>query len=111
MAVKVLIDAVNNHYVADVQQVENKDTGETVAYWLKNPQVVSYERGEDGELKVGLHNPCPVSPETEYAVRVEHIVSILEPLPSVAERYNSVVHPSDEAAAPTEAVAEEETAE
>ncbi len=63
MAVKVLIDSVNNHYVADVQQVENKETGETVAYWLNNPQVVSYERNEEGQLNVGFHNPCPVSGE------------------------------------------------
>ena len=113
MAVKVLIDSVNNHYVADVQQVENKETGETVAYWLSNPQVVSYERNEEGQLNVGFHNPCPVSGETEYAVRADHIVSILEPLPNVAERYNALIHPSDELAETPTATDEpvEETAE
>ena len=110
MAVKVLIDSVNNHYIADVQQVENKDTGEVVAYWLKHPQVVSYERNEDGQLNVGMHNPCPISGETEYAIRVDHISSILDPLPEVAARWEASVYPSD-AVAETPSATEEPAAE
>ena len=40
MSIKVLVTAVGQHVIADIKQIENKDTEEVVGYWLENPRVV-----------------------------------------------------------------------
>jgi hypothetical protein len=97
MAVKVLVNAVGQHIVAEVKQVENKETGELVAYWLENPRLVNYSvrsEEEGGGLSVNFGTMCPLSDEQAYSVRSEHIVSILEPRDDVAASYNDIVAPA-----------------
>ena len=36
MAVKVLVNALGQHILADTKQIENKETGDVVGYWLGN---------------------------------------------------------------------------
>lgn len=102
MAVKILVNAIGQHIVADVKQVEKKDTKEVIAYYVTSPRVASYSRGEDGNVNVGFGPYCLLSDENEFSISVGNIVSILEPRDDVLEQYNAVI-------AGPEAVEEEAT--
>lgn len=108
MAVKILINQQGHHTIAEVKQVTNKDTEETIAYWVENPRVISYSRPEgigpmeDGNIRIMFLDPCPASIETEYGISAHHIVAILDPKPDVANHYRDLF-------APTEAKEEAET--
>ena len=91
MAIKVLVTAIGQQIVADVKQVENKETKEVVGYWLTNPRVVTYQTDDEGNVGVNFGSYCLVSNEVEFSVRAEHIVTILEPRPEVVERYETIV--------------------
>ena len=96
MAVKVLVNAIGQHIVSEVKQVENKETGELIAYWLENPRMVNYvarTAEEGGGVTVNFANICPLSDENNFSVRADHIVSILEPREDVVTGYNGVVNP------------------
>jgi len=115
MAIKVLVSAIGQQIISDVKQVENKETKEVVGYWLTNPRVVSYQTDEEGNVGVNFGQYCLVSNETEFSIRAEHIVTILEPREEVTERYNAIVTPETaEGEVPeetAEAVAEEAVVE
>lgn len=93
MTVKVLVTAVGQHVVSEVKQVEQKETKEVIAYWLINPRVVSYNLEEDEKVNVNFGSFCLISDETEFSLKAEHVVAILEPRPEVAERYTQLVTP------------------
>ena len=107
MAIKVLVTQIGQQLLADVKQVENKETKEIVGYWLSNPRTVNYEQSEDGQVSVNFGTYCLVSNETEFSVRAEHIVAILEPREEVLERYGAIIAPED-AEAPAAEASEEE---
>ena len=119
MAIKVLVSQIGQQIIADVKQVENKESKEVVGYWLTEPRVISYQTDEDGNVGVNFGAYCLVSNETEFSIRAEHIVTILEPRAEVAERYTLIVTPETaegevpaetaEATAEEAVVAEEET--
>ena len=93
MAIKVLVNALGQHIVSEVKQVENKETQEVVGYWLENPRLVNYTvraEEEGGGVNVGFGPLCPLSDEQAYSIRAEHIVSILEPRDDVAQSYAEV---------------------
>ena len=92
MTIKVLVNELGAHIVADTKQVENKETKEVIAYWVKEPRVVAYSRGEDGNVNVSFSPFCLVSDETEFSIRASHIVSILEPRDDVKQSYEGVVY-------------------
>ena len=94
MAVKVLVTNIGQHIIADVKQVENKETKEVIAYWVKNPRVVSYQLDEQQQVNVNFGMFCIVSNENEFSLRADHVVSILEPREDVAERYEDIVNPT-----------------
>jgi hypothetical protein len=100
MAIKVLVNALGQHIVAEVKQVENKDTNELVGYWLENPRMVNYtarSEEEGGGMNVGFGAVCPLTDEQSFSVRADWIVSILEPRADVVGSYNHVVAPPAEA--------------
>ena len=107
MAVKVLVTAIGQQIVAEVKQIENKDTHAIVAYWLTQPRTVNYQQDEPGNLGVNFGPYCPISNEAEFSVRAEHIVSILEPREDVVEGWNNTVYPQPPE---LETVTEEEVA-
>ena len=92
MAVKVLVTEIGQHLIADVKQVENKETQEVVGYWLKNPRVVVYNRTEDNSVSVGFGTYCLVSDEQEFSVRANHIIAILEGREDVISKYEELVY-------------------
>lgn len=91
MTVKVLVTSIGQHIVSEVKQVEQKETKEVIAYWLINPRVVTYNVTEDDQVNVNFGQYCLVSSETEFSLKSEHVVSILEPREEVKERYELVV--------------------
>jgi hypothetical protein len=95
MTVKVLVTAIGQHIVADVKQVENKETKEVIAYWISNPRTVSYSVDDNKQVNVGFGQYCLVSNETEFSLRADHVVTILEPREEVVERYEAIVHPPE----------------
>ena len=105
MTIKVLVNELGAHIVSDTKQVENKETKEVIAYWLKEPRVVSYSRDDKGDINVSFSPYCLVSDEKEFSIRANHIVAILEPRDDVKESYTKLVYPETEAA--TEEVTEE----
>ena len=114
MAVKVLVNTLGQHIVADAKQVENKETKELVAYWVKNPRLAAYSRDEEGNLAVGFSPFCVLSDEQEFTIRTDSVVAILEPRDDVLAEYERIVEgavvtpvPAEEAA---EALAEEPVA-
>ena len=106
MATKVLITQIGQHIIADVKQVENKETKEVVGYWLTEPRTVNYTNDETGNINVNFGTFCLVSNETEFSIRADYIVSILEPREEVTERYNVIVKPEAETDEPTADVVE-----
>lgn len=96
MTVKVLVTATGSHVIADVKQVEQKDTKEVIAYWLTKPRVATYSLTEEGEVNVRFGSYCMISNEEEFSLRADHVVSILEPKPEVVERYELITNPPSE---------------
>ena len=94
MAVKVLVTNIGQHVIADTKQVENKDTKEVIAYWVKNPRIISYQLDEEQQVNVNFGMFCIVSNENEFSIRADHVVSILEPREDVSERYIEIVDPT-----------------
>ena len=97
MTVKVLVTALGQQIIADTKQIENKETNDLVGYWMNNPRVVVYQRGEgeDAGLSVNFAAYCMVSDEASFSIRAEHIVAILEPRADVVEAYTTLVTPPD----------------
>ena len=93
MALKLLVNALGQHLLADVKQVENSDTNEVIAYWVKEPRAISYQNNGEGGTSINFIHPCPIAVEQEYSVRADHIVSILTPTEQVAEAYTNLVYP------------------
>lgn len=103
MSIKVIVTAVGQHVIADIKQIENKDTEEVVGYWLENPRVIAYSRKDEGDnVNIGFVNYCLVSDEQAFSMKADHVVSILEPRADVAAKYVEVVVP-----APTDVVNDE----
>ena len=96
MAVKVLVGLAGNQIIADTKQVENKETGELIAYWVINPQTINYSQNEDGSIALGFGTYCLVSDEKEFSIKESAVVSILEPKPEVLEAYLKKVNPPED---------------
>lgn len=92
MAIKVIITQSGQQIIAEVKQIENKDTKQIVGYLLESPRAVSYQRGEnEGEVAVNFGPYCLLSDDTEVTLRPEGALSILTPRSDVIENYSNVV--------------------
>ena len=116
MTVKVLVTALGQQIVADTKQIENKENGDLVGYWMENPRVVGYTQTdeEDGGLSVNFGPYCLVSDEASFSIRAEHIVAILEPRQDVVDAYTTLTQPAEtdavvEGTEPTEEPVNDET--
>ena len=116
MTVKVLVTALGQQIVSEAKQIENKESGDLVGYWLENPRLVGYTKNDDeeGGLSVNFGPYCLVSDESAFSIRSEHVVAILEPRADVLEAYTQLVTPPESSVAvegdepAAEAVAETE---
>lgn len=103
MAIKVLINAIGQQLIADVKQVENSDTNEVIAYWLREPRVLHFVANEEGPgVNVRFLDTCIAAVNTEYSVRADHIVSILDPKEEIEKSYSDLVFPDALASAVVE---------
>ena len=91
MAVKVLVTQLGQHVIADTKQVSRKETEELIAYWVREPKLIIYNRDEEGNMTINFGSFCPVSDENEFSIKESHIVSILEPRDDVMTAYTSKV--------------------
>ena len=97
MTVKILINSLGQHTIAGVKQVTNKETDELVAYWVREPRLISYRANEEGGgIAVDFSITCPVAVTTEYAIRADHVVSILDPVHQIEQKYLELVNPTSE---------------
>jgi len=95
MAIKVLINALGQHIISDVKQVENSETGEVLAYWLREPRLISYQANtETNSVNINFITTCLAGVTGEYSVRADHIVSIIDAREEVLESYRSQVFPT-----------------
>ena len=97
MTVKILVTEIGQQIVSEVKQVEQKETKEVIAYWLVNPRVINYVAEDNEQVNVNFGAYCLVSNETEFSLKADHVVAILEPRPEVIERYNLVIERFSEA--------------
>ena len=96
MTVKLLVTALGQQIVSEAKQIENKETGDLVGYWLENPRVVGYTQNEEqGGLSVSFGPYCMISDEASFSIRSEHVVAILEPRADVVEAYTQLLTPPD----------------
>ena len=103
MAVKVLVNQIGQHIIADTKQVTRKDTEELVSYWVENPRVVLYgQNDESGQITVNFVNYCLVSDETQFSISSSSIVAILEPRVDVLNSYNKKVFGNESSTDPVE---------
>ena len=92
MAIKVLVNQIGQHIIADTRQVEKKDSGDVVAYFVKEPRVVIYNRDtETNSITVNFGSFCLVSDENEFTIKESNIVAILEPRDDVLISYKEKV--------------------
>ena len=92
MAIKVIITPVGQQVIAEVKQIENKDTNQIVGYLLENPRVVSYRQGDnEGEVAVNFSPYCLLSDDVEVTIRPEIASCIVTPRQDVIENYSNVV--------------------
>ena len=69
MAVKVLVNQIGQHIIADTKQVTRKDNEELVAYWVSEPRVIAYGRDEENNnVTVNFIKYCLVSDEAEFSI-------------------------------------------
>ena len=108
MAIKVLVNAIGQHVVADAKQVEEKETKKIIAYLLRDPRVAAYSRDEEGNVNVGFAPYCVISDEREFTVRAENIVAILEPREDVVTKYQEMTTVPEAAETAENAVADVE---
>ena len=94
MTVKVLVTTTGQQIISEVKQVENKETKEVIAYWLVNPRVITYSVSDDDQVNVGFGSFCLVSNETEFSLKSDFVVSILEARPEVLDRYSNLIEES-----------------
>lgn len=92
MAIKVLTTAIGQQIIADTKQIEKKDGGEIVAYWLENPRTLNYNRGDDGNIGLNFGKYCYVSDENAFSMKESFVVTILEVRDDVIEAYNANVN-------------------
>ena len=93
MAVKVLVNAIGQHIIADVKQVENTETKEILAYWVKEPRLANYVSAEEGGVNLRFSPYCLISDEAEFSIRAESVVAILEPQEAVVDSWKKAVFP------------------
>ena len=109
MAIKVIITPLGQQVIAEVKQIENKDTKQVVGYLLENPRLVSYQKGEsEGEVAVNFAPYCLLSDDAEVSIRPEFATSIVTPRQEVIDNYSSVVLRENPPEAPEETPAQVE---
>jgi len=108
MAIRVVKLKSGEDVVADVSEVQHKETGERQAFIFNNAYRIFIEKeivpGTEGENqqytgRILLEKWQPLTHDNDIAVNPDWIVSIVEPILSVLEAYGQTLRPAEQAKA------------
>lgn len=108
MSIKVIKLKSGEDVVADISEVQHKDTGVRQAFIFTKAYKITIEKqlvdGTDGRNqqytgRILLESWQPLTHDEEIAVNPDWVVSIVEPIMSVLEAYGQTLKPSEQAKA------------
>ena len=108
MAIRVVKLKSGEDVVADVSEVQHKDTGVRQTFIFNKAYVITVEKqiveGTEGRNqqytgRILLEKWQPLTHDDDIAVNPDWVVSIVEPIMSVLEAYGQTLKPSEEAKA------------
>ena len=108
MAIRVVKLKSGVDVVADVSEVQHKDTGVRQAFIFNKAYLITVEKqiveGTEGRNqqytgRILLEKWQPLTHDDDIAVNPDWVVSIVEPIMSVLEAYGQTLKPSEEAKA------------
>ena len=108
MSIKVIKLKSGEDVVADVSEVQHKDTGVRQAFIFNKAYSITIEKqiveGTEGRNqqytgRILLESWQPLTHDEDIAVNPDWVVSIVEPIMSVLEAYGQTLKPSEEAKA------------
>ena len=106
MAIRVVKLKSGEDVVADVSEVQHKDTGVRQAFIFNKAYLITVEKqiveGTEGRNqqytgRILLEKWQPLTHDDDIAVNPDWVVSIVEPIMSVLEAYGQTLKPSEEA--------------
>jgi len=106
MSIKVIKLKSGEDVVADVSEVQHKDTGVRQAFIFNKAYSITIEKqiveGTEGRNqqytgRILLESWQPLTHDEDIAVNPDWVVSIVEPIMSVLEAYGQTLKPSEEA--------------
>jgi len=108
MGIKVVKLKSGEDIIADVSEVQHKDTGVRQAFIFNRAYVITIEKqivdGTEGRNqqytgRILLESWQPLTHDEDIAVNPDWVVSIVEPIMSVLEAYGQTLKPIEEAKA------------
>jgi len=108
MSIKVIKLKSGEDIVADVSEVQHKDTGVRQAFIFDKAYAITIEkmfvegteeRHQQYTGRILLEKWQPLTHDDEIAVNPDWVVSIVEPIMSVLEAYGQTLKPQEEAKA------------
>ena len=108
MAIKVVKLKSNEDIIADIQEVQDKETGVRQAFILTHSYKIAIEkelvpeteeRNQMYNGRILLEKWQPLTYDEEIAINPDWVVSIVEPILSVLEAYGQTLKPVEEAKA------------
>ena len=108
MSIKVIKLKSGEDIVADVSEVQHKDTGVRQAFIFDKAYAITIEkmfvegteeRNQQYTGRILLEKWQPLTHDDEIAVNHDWVVSIVEPIMSVLEAYGQTLKPQEEAKA------------
>jgi len=108
MSIKVIKLKSGEDIVADVSEVQHKDTGVRQAFIFDKAYTITIEkmfvegtdeRNQQYTGRILLEKWQPLTHDDEIAVNPDWVVSIVEPIMSVLEAYGQTLKPQEEAKA------------
>lgn len=108
MSIRVVKLKSGEDIIADISEVQHKDTGVRQAFVLNKPYLIQIEKvyadGDAGKNlqytgRILLEKWQPLTHDEEIAVNPDWVVSIVEPILSVLEAYGQTLRPAEQAKA------------
>ena len=108
MSIKVIKLKSDQDIIADVSEVQHKDTGVRQAFIFDKAYAITIEkmfvegteeRNQQYTGRILLEKWQPLTHDDEIAVNPDWVVSIVEPIMSVLEAYGQTLKPQEEAKA------------
>lgn len=108
MAIKVIKLKSDQDIIADISEVQHKDTGVRQAFIFNKSYLITVEkmfvegteeRNQQYTGRILLEKWQPLTHDDDIAVNPDWVVSIVDPIMSVLEAYGQTLKPTEEAKA------------